>query len=176
MLGRFSHVWLFATLWTVACLAPLSMRFSRQEYWSGLSRGSSPPRDQTCLLRLLHWQEGSLPLAPPSGSAAGSPVVIVSNAKWGNWDQGCPLPKTTQLLRKTEGCIWTWLKLKEELVLPLGWARFEGSFHTQGWFWGSEEGAMEGSRLCIFVSMTSTFWDCADFQFTGCSDFSRKAL
>ena len=25
-----------ATLWTVACQAPLSMEFSRQEYWSGL--------------------------------------------------------------------------------------------------------------------------------------------
>ena len=25
-----------ATLWTVACQAPLSMGFSRQEYWSGL--------------------------------------------------------------------------------------------------------------------------------------------
>ena len=28
-------VWLFATLWTVACHTPLSMGFSRQEYWSG---------------------------------------------------------------------------------------------------------------------------------------------
>ena len=27
---------LFATLWTVACQAPPSMRFSRKEYWSGL--------------------------------------------------------------------------------------------------------------------------------------------
>ena len=26
----------FATLWTGACQAPLSMRFSRQEYWCGL--------------------------------------------------------------------------------------------------------------------------------------------
>ena len=26
----------FATPWTVACQAPLSMRFSRQEYWSGV--------------------------------------------------------------------------------------------------------------------------------------------
>ena len=26
-----------ATPWTVACQAPLSMGFSRQEYWSGLS-------------------------------------------------------------------------------------------------------------------------------------------
>ena len=31
-----SRVQLFATLWTVAGLAPLSMGFSRQEYWSGL--------------------------------------------------------------------------------------------------------------------------------------------
>ena len=36
MLSRFSHVQLFATLWTVAHQAPLSMGFSSQEYWSGL--------------------------------------------------------------------------------------------------------------------------------------------
>ena len=31
-----SHVQLFAVPWTVACQAPLSVGFSRQEYWSGL--------------------------------------------------------------------------------------------------------------------------------------------
>ena len=31
-----SCVQLFVTLWAVACQAPLSMGFSRQEYWSGL--------------------------------------------------------------------------------------------------------------------------------------------
>ena len=31
-----SRVRLFATPWTVAYQAPLSMAFSRQEYWSGL--------------------------------------------------------------------------------------------------------------------------------------------
>ena len=31
-----SRARLFATLWTVAYQAPLSMGFSRQEYWSGL--------------------------------------------------------------------------------------------------------------------------------------------
>ena len=31
-----SHVQLFVTSWTVACQAPLSMGFPRQEYWSGL--------------------------------------------------------------------------------------------------------------------------------------------
>ena len=30
------HVWLFVTPWTVAQQAPLSVEFSRQEYWSGL--------------------------------------------------------------------------------------------------------------------------------------------
>ena len=34
---------LFVTQWTVSCQAPLSMGFSRQEYWSGLS--CPPPRD-----------------------------------------------------------------------------------------------------------------------------------
>ena len=37
----------------VACQAPLSMGFFRQEYWSGLpfssSQGSSQPRNQTCV-------------------------------------------------------------------------------------------------------------------------------
>ena len=36
MLNHFSCVRLLATLWSVACQAPLSMGFSRQEYWSGL--------------------------------------------------------------------------------------------------------------------------------------------
>ena len=36
VLSRFSHVWLFQTLWTIAHQAPWSMGFSRQEYWGGL--------------------------------------------------------------------------------------------------------------------------------------------
>ena len=47
MLSRFSHVWLFATLWTVACQAPLS-------------RGSSHPRDGTQVSTL---QADSFPLS-----------------------------------------------------------------------------------------------------------------
>ena len=55
MLSRLSRVWLFATLWTIACQAPLSMGLSRQEYWLGchfltqgifLTQGLNP--------RLLH--------------------------------------------------------------------------------------------------------------------------
>ena len=36
MSSRFSHVRFFATQWTIAHQTPLSMGFSRQEYWSGL--------------------------------------------------------------------------------------------------------------------------------------------
>ena len=35
-----SHIRLFAIMWTVTYQAPLSMGFSKQEYWSGLP---SPP-------------------------------------------------------------------------------------------------------------------------------------
>ena len=43
MLSHFNYVWLFATRWTVAHQAPLSMGFSSQEYWSGLP--CPPPKD-----------------------------------------------------------------------------------------------------------------------------------
>ena len=43
MLSHFNRVLLFVTLWTIACQAPLSMGFSRQEYWSGLP--CPPPGD-----------------------------------------------------------------------------------------------------------------------------------
>ena len=43
LLSQFSCVWLFVTLWTVAHQGPLSLEFSRQEYWSGLP--FRPPGD-----------------------------------------------------------------------------------------------------------------------------------
>ena len=66
VLGCFSHVQLFAILWITAHQAPLSMGFSRQEYWIGLP--FPPPGDppdsglNPHLLHLLHWQLDSLPL------------------------------------------------------------------------------------------------------------------
>ena len=43
VLSQCNRVRLFANLWTVAHQAPLSVGFSRQEYWSGLPR--PPPGD-----------------------------------------------------------------------------------------------------------------------------------
>ena len=68
MLSHCSHVWLFATVWIIAPHAPLSMGFSRQEYWSGLP--CPPPGDlpdqgvKLASLCLLNWKVGSLSLAP----------------------------------------------------------------------------------------------------------------
>ena len=59
--------------WIIACQAPhsqnpLSMGFSRQEYWSGLPFPSPEdlpyPGIKPHLLCLLHWQADSLPLVP----------------------------------------------------------------------------------------------------------------
>ena len=66
VLNSFSHIQLFVTLWTVACQDPLSMEFSRQEYWSGLpfpSPGAYPT--QGLNPHLLHWQANSWPRVPP---------------------------------------------------------------------------------------------------------------
>ena len=61
--------WLFANVWTVAHQASLSMGFSKQEYWSGLPfplPGDLPnPGIKPTSLCLLHWQAGSVPVAPP---------------------------------------------------------------------------------------------------------------
>ena len=71
-----SHVWLFAIPWTVANQAPLSMEFSRQECWSGLScslPGDLPnpeikaksPTLQAILYQLSYQRSPNFPLEPP---------------------------------------------------------------------------------------------------------------
>ena len=69
MLSHCSRVWLFVTPSTVAHQAPLSMGFSRREYWVGchaLLQGIFPTQGlNSRLWCLLHWQAGSLPLVPP---------------------------------------------------------------------------------------------------------------
>ena len=52
MLSRFSHVQLCVTPWTAAHQAPLSLGFSRQEYWSGLPFPS--PMHACMLSRFSH--------------------------------------------------------------------------------------------------------------------------
>ena len=70
MLSRFSHVQLFAILWTAVHQAPLSMRFSRQEYWSGLP--FPPPGDLS--------NPGIAPACPMSPALAGR--FFTPSATW----------------------------------------------------------------------------------------------
>ena len=68
VLSRFSRVQLFATLWTIARQAPLSMGFSRQECWSGLP--FPPPRD-----------------LPDPGMELASPALQADFLlKWATWE------------------------------------------------------------------------------------------
>ena len=61
-----SRVRLFATAWTVAHQAPLSMEFSRQEYWSGLPFPSPGDLlDPGIEPGSLALQADSLPSEPP---------------------------------------------------------------------------------------------------------------
>ena len=68
-----------AAPWTIAYQAPLSMGFSRQEYWSGLPwppSGDFPnPGIESKSLCLLHWQGDTLPteLSP-------SPCISLANS------------------------------------------------------------------------------------------------
>ena len=64
---------------TVASQVPPYMGFSRQDYWSGLPcppLGDLPhPGTESESLMSLHWQAGSLPLAPPE-----SPIISSSGS------------------------------------------------------------------------------------------------
>ena len=66
MLVALSHVQLFATPWTVAHQAPLSMEFSRQEHWSGLPLPSLGDLPDTGIEPMSPaFQADSLPSEPP---------------------------------------------------------------------------------------------------------------
>ena len=76
-----SRVQLFETSWAVASQAPLSMEFSRQEYWSGLpflSPGAlADPGIEPGSPAL---QAGSLPFQPPAGKGGhivDAPQIVV---------------------------------------------------------------------------------------------------
>ena len=96
------------------------MEFCRQEFWSGLplssSRGFSQPRDQTCLLHLLHWQADSLPRVPPGKGFLERPTDHCP----GFWFLFSPIPirgpDRRQKVReregrRVEGC-WKWMLCK----------------------------------------------------------------
>ena len=80
LLRCFSCVQLCVNIQTAALQVPLSMGFSRQEYWSGLSwpppgNLSNPENEPVSLMSNLHWKEGSLPPEP-----LGNPLIVPTYA------------------------------------------------------------------------------------------------
>ena len=98
LLSHFSPVCLSVTPWTVARHAPLSMEFSRQEYWSGLPYlpPGDLPKPGIEILRPVSpaLQADSLPLGPPGKPHQGmgglsSPicktVIIITSTSLLQW-------------------------------------------------------------------------------------------
>ena len=65
-----SHVRLLVTLWIVAFQVPLSMGFSRQEYWSGVPLPSPPQDNISCTLKTFN--NFKMPLSIVKGFPGGS--------------------------------------------------------------------------------------------------------
>ena len=81
-LKSLSRVRLFATPWTVAHQAPLSMGFSRQEYWSGLpfpSPGDLPGPNPGIEPRSPAWQADALSSEPPGKVQILAPVLSLAS-------------------------------------------------------------------------------------------------
>ena len=81
--SHFSCIRLFATLWTAACQAPLSVGFSRQEYWSGLP-------------------------GPPPGVLPDSGIEPTSPALTGGFFTTEPLRTKLPAMAATAGRQWRW--------------------------------------------------------------------
>ena len=81
-----SHVRLSPTPWTIAGLAPLSMEFSRQEYWSGLpfpSPGDLPdPGIEPTTFASPAWAGGFFTTKPPGRSLLLSNTELHWQALW----------------------------------------------------------------------------------------------
>ena len=69
LLSHFRHVWLFVIPRTLICQLPCPWNSSGKDNLSGLPfplpGDLQDLRSNPCLLCLLHWQAGSLPLTPP---------------------------------------------------------------------------------------------------------------
>ena len=92
VLSCFSRIRLFVTPWAITHQAPLSMVFSRQEYWSELP---SPPVGALFtehLLYSMHWVRS---WQVPSGDPRSAKVKASGNLPWGN--QACPTACLAQL-------------------------------------------------------------------------------
>ena len=98
------------TPWTVAHQYPLSMGFSRQEYWSGLPfpiPRDPWPSDQTlCLLHFLHWWAGSLSSEPLDTEEARNSAFLSRGPVRPGW--GRELAFSGEPVNRENNIGWRW--------------------------------------------------------------------
>ena len=140
-----SHVWLFATLWTAAHQAPLSMGFSRQEYWSGLPFPSPGDwshvsciscNDRWILYHCTTWKAYCRCCCSPNHSLNGKSLC---NRQWGLglgwwWERQKKMDSKDRL---GENCYWRIdVKGRELILKDRCGRRGKGIRGTQGWVSG----------------------------------------
>ena len=109
-----SREWLFATPCTVGHQAPLSMEFSRQEYWTGLPFPLPAYLPDPGIKCLLHWQADSSPLSHlgshQQAEKDGSVSVVV-------WLLSRVLDTTEQVSTNKD----SWLLHPQHFLLSFNW-------------------------------------------------------
>ena len=155
VLIHFSHLWLFATPWTVACQKSPVHRIlqARILEWVAIfsSRGSSWPRDQTGSPSLQegfcfffnHWTTGESPKGFHRQWHFQNPVEkTVSLRLYLSWEPSAHLnPYTDSLSHAGCACLGDFGAVKfaaEHLNLVMGWSLFPRRTHSPGSLSGNE--------------------------------------
>ena len=123
-----SRAWLFATPWSAAHQAPLSVEFSRQEHGNWfhfllhgifLTQGSNP-----CLLPLLNWRVDCSLLC-----RLGSPTSYIASLTLTFWENpSCrDRGQTFGSVRLNGSGDWLWMSTKQSRVIP--------SIYIGLWWW-----------------------------------------
>ena len=99
-----------ATTWMVACQAPLSVGFSRQDHWNGLPcppPGDSPDpaiEPESCLFPTM--EGGFFTTEPPGFFNLLQPIHLALASRWVNWFHCSSLGKPLAILNTHSGA-WT---------------------------------------------------------------------
>ena len=140
VINRFSHIRLFVTPWTIAGKPPLSMGFSRQEYWSRL-----PFPSPNCMYGVLQKYM--------SCTAVKTWAINYYRKKLGathqlhsRWHLGCGKGKDSIYLQGAKQGVWGWLMLK-------------GSKLPSSFQWGVLKGNIWGEGCSVCDSFLIGWWD-----------------
>ena len=125
-LSQFNRAPLFETLWTIACQAPLSIGFCRQEYWSGLpcpSSGHLPDSGKNLYLRSTCFDRRALYHHYHLGSPSKEPgigKIVLKAWPYQIWEISVRLMGFSGGTRGKEPA-WQWRICKRQGFRPWVW-------------------------------------------------------